>query len=399
MANVRSWTLTDVSQRVYVDRLDLNPSAVAVPSEVPWAVRKRSLRGGLSDGVDIIEVDNGALSFTIVPTRGMGLWKGSYRGTPIGWQSPVAGPVNPWFINAIDQGGLGWLKGFDECIVRCGLSSNGPPCTDIVPDNNGNPSKVGLTLHGRIANLPASRVEIQIKPGPPTELTVIGIVDEAMLFCPQLRLVTRISTIVGTNRVSISDRVMNVREVADEMELLYHCNFGMPFLDDGARLVAPSLEVAPRDARAVEGIATYAVYPGPTPGFVEQCYWHDLAAGADGMTLAMLRNADGDHAVVLRYPKSQLPCFTQWKNTVGEREGYVTGMEPGANLPNPKTFEREQGRVVKLQPGASYSSDLVLEVHDTAAGVAGVEAEVKALLAGRSTLVHPRPVAKWSPGA
>ena len=36
MANLRSWTLTDVAQRVFVDRLDLNPSAVAVPSELPW---------------------------------------------------------------------------------------------------------------------------------------------------------------------------------------------------------------------------------------------------------------------------------------------------------------------------------------------------------------------------
>ena len=399
MANIRSWTLTDVSQRVYVDRLDLNPSAVAVPAEAAWSIRKRSLRGGLCDGVDLIEVDNGALSFTLVPTRGMGLWKGAYRGVGLGWQAPVAGPVNPWFVNPLDQGGLGWLKGFDECIVRCGLSSNGPPCTDVVPDNNGNPAKVSLTLHGRIANLPANRVEIQIKPGPPTELTVIGVVDESMLFCPQLRLVTRISTVVGSNRVAITDRIINLREVPDEVELLYHCNFGAPILEAGARLVAPSLEVAPRDARAAEGIGSYVTYPGPTPGFVEQCYWHDLAAAADGMTLAMLRNAEGDQGVVMRYRKDQLPAFAQWKNTVGEREGYVTGLEPGINFPNPKTFEREQGRVARLQPGASYSSDLVMEVHDRADGVAGVEAEVKALLQGRAPVVHPRPIAKWSPGA
>jgi hypothetical protein len=399
MANTRSWTLTDVPQRVYVDRLDLNPSAVAIPSEVAWAIRKRTLRGGLCDGVDVIEVDNGALSFTLVPTRGMGLWRGAYRGTFVGWQAPLTGPVHPWFVNPLDQGGLGWLKGFDECIVRCGLSSNGPPCTDVVPDNNGNPSKVQLALHGRIANQPASRVEVQVKPGPPTELTVIGVVDESMLFCPHLRLVTRISTVVGSNRLTLSDRVTNQREVADEVELLYHCNFGMPFLDEGARLVAPSLEVAPRDARAVEGIGSYATYLGPTPGYVEQCYWHDLAAGSDGMTLAMLRNAAGDRGVVLRYAKAQMPCFTQWKNTVGERDGYVTGLEPGVNLPNAKTFERERGRVAVLKPGGSLCVDLVMEVHDSTEGVAAVEAEAAGLLAGRVPQIQPRPIAKWSPGA
>ncbi len=398
MASSRSWVVTDVSQRVYVDRLDLNPDSAAVPSPAPWSIRKRTLRGGLSDGVDIIEVDNGAFSFTLLPTRGMGLWRGAYRGTFVGWQAPVPGPVNPCFVNALDQGGLGWLKGFDECIVRCGLNSNGPPCTDVVPDNNGNPSKVQLTLHGRIANLPAHHVEIQVVAGPPMELVVTGVVDESMLFCPELRLVTRVSTVVGSNRVTFRDEVINRREVPDEVQLLYHCNFGMPFLDAGARLVTPSVEVAPRDARAAEGIAGYDTYLGPTPGYVEQCYWHDLAAGPDGRTVAMLRNAAGDRGVVLRFAKAHLPCFTQWKCTVGEREGYVTGMEPATNLPNPKTFERERGRVVVLPPGGSLSVELAMEVQDTAEGVAAVEAEVSRLLAGRKPVVHPRPIAKWSTG-
>ncbi|MBN2451308.1 MAG: aldose 1-epimerase family protein, partial [Lentisphaeria bacterium] len=362
MSNVRTWTLTDVSQGVFLDHLDLTPSAVALPAEAPWSIRKVRLQGGLSDGVDVVKVSNGAFSFTVVPTRGMGLWHAEYQGLAVGWEAPVRGPVHPAFVNLMDQGGLGWLKGFDECIVRCGLASNGPPCTDVVPDNNGNPSEVSLTLHGRIANLPAHRVEVQVKVGPPTELTVIGIVDETMLFCPQLRLVSRISTVVGSNRITITDRVINLRDVPEEMSLLYHCNFGPPFLEEGARLVAPSLEVAPRDARAVEGIGEYGAYRKPTPGYVEQCYWHNLASDAKGMTLAMLRNAAGDKGVVVRYREAQLPCFTQWKNTVGEREGYVTGLEPGLNLPNSKTFERERGRVKVLKPGESSSAELVLEV-------------------------------------
>ena len=30
----------------------------------------------------------------------------------------------------MDPGGLGWLEGFDELFVRCGLDSNGPPLFD-----------------------------------------------------------------------------------------------------------------------------------------------------------------------------------------------------------------------------------------------------------------------------
>ena len=51
----------------------------------------------------------------------------------------------------------------------------------------GVPTEVALTLHGKIANSPASRVEVQVIPGDPTELVVVGEVHEAGLFCPQYR--------------------------------------------------------------------------------------------------------------------------------------------------------------------------------------------------------------------
>src|SRR6185369_7830818 len=125
-------------------------------------VRKRTLRGGLRDGIDLIEVHNGALAFTVLPTRGMGLWRGDYHGLSLGWRSPVEGPVHPKYVNLADRGGLGWLAGFDELLCRCGLASNGPPGKD----DNGTP----LTLHGRIANLPAQAVEVRVSLDPPYEL-------------------------------------------------------------------------------------------------------------------------------------------------------------------------------------------------------------------------------------
>ena len=88
-----------------------------------------------------------------------------------------------------DRGGLGWLSGFDEAIVRCGLDSTGAPGPDIVPNNMGIPTEVELTLHGKIANLPAWRVEISVLPGDPDKLIVVGRVQEAGLFCPQYELV------------------------------------------------------------------------------------------------------------------------------------------------------------------------------------------------------------------
>jgi len=394
MADGKSWILTDQKQGIWEESFAVNAEEVGLGAG--WSIRKRTLRGGLSDGVDIIEVDNGALSFSVLSTRGMGIWRGEYRGLRIGWDAPVRGPVHPKFVNAQERGGLGWLAGFDEAIVRCGLDSTGAPGADVVPNNMGVPTEVELTLHGKIANLPASRVEVQVVPGDPPELAVIGEVYEAALFCPQYRLVSKVSTKCGSSALTIVDEVTNLKAIEAEMELLYHCNFGPPFLEEGARLEVAARTVAPRDPRAVEGIDGYDAYLGPTPGYVEQVYWYDLLAEDDGSTLAMLRSAAANKALVLRFNKRELPAFTQWKNTAAESDGYVTGLEPATDFPNAKVFERERGRVVEMAPGETYRTALTMEVCDSASSVAKVADEIAALQKKGKRAVHREPIAKYS---
>ena len=45
----------------------------------------------------------------------------------------------------------------------------------------------------------------------------------------------------------------------------------------------------------------------------------------------------------IKFNKRQLPCFTLWKNRQAAVDGYVTGLEPATNYPNPKPFEKEKG--------------------------------------------------------
>jgi len=288
------------------------------------------------------------------------------------------------------------LQGFDEWMCRCGLASFGPPVKDVIVDDEGNSSEADLTLHGRIANTPANRVELEVTTGNPPVLTVVGVVEEAMLFFPQLRLTTRISTEVGSNRITVSDEIVNLKDTPAEFEILYHCNFGPPFMAAGSRLVSPTRRVAPRDPLSGEGMANVFEYGPPVPGFVEQVYWHSLASDADGNSLILLRNADGDRGAVLRFNVNELPCFTQWKNTAAISEGYVTGLEPGTAFPNPKTFERSRGRIITLEPGERYHADVTVEVHTTPDGVSSVEDEVTALLDGVDPEICPAPLPEWS---
>jgi hypothetical protein len=396
MSRFKSWILTDVLNDVWLDSLAISNDSLRLATPHDWSIRKRTLRGGRRNGIDFIDIHNGAMSFAALPTRGMGLWRGEYRGNFLGWRSPMIGPVHPQFVQLSERGGLGWLHGFDEWLCRCGLSSNGPPGEDVYTDKNGRTIKNQLTLHGRIANLPAYFVEVRVGLDSPFELSVIGQVEEGGLFCSHLRLTTTYTTAAGSNRLIIHDQVENLAAQPVEMQLLYHCNLGPPFLEAGSRVIAPIREMSPISARAAQGIDTYDTYAGPQAGYAEQVYCYDLLPDAAGRTLAMLYNSKADRAVVLRMIHAELPCFTVWKNTAAVEDGYVTGLEPATNYPNFKSFERQQGRVRTLLPGGKWEAKWSLEVFDTAQGVADILKEIVTLQAKTRPTIHRNPHPRFS---
>ena len=359
-----------------------------------WSVKSYTLRGGLQEGVQVVEVNNRKLTFAILPTRGMGIWKGQCGDITLGWDSPVKDPVNPAFINLQDRGGLGWLKGFNEWFVRCGLNSMGAPGMDTVLDYSGNEFDVPLTLHGNIANVPARAVSVEITD---EAIIVKGEVDETMMFGPALRLNTEIRTEFGSGKMTIIDTVTNLGNNPQEHEMLYHINYGAPLLEKGSRMIAPFKQVAPRDSRSAAGIDTFDAYGAPQSGFVEQVYKYELAGKRGSReTMTMLRNGTGDKASLLRFTLKDFPCFTLWKNTAGMADGYVTGLEPATSYPNSRRFEREKGRVITLAGGESRTTTLSIETLDTKKAIKAAEAEIKTLQKTAKAKVHRQPLSSFS---
>jgi hypothetical protein len=382
----KTWLLTDVERDIYIDQIELGPRE-AGGSAQGYSVRKRRLRGGLRDGVDAVEVDTGALRFTLLPTRGMGLWRAEAGSLRLGWSSPVRGPVHPQFVPLMEPAGLGWLSGFDELLVRCGLESMGPPQFD-------DDGRLVHPLHGRIANQSAHRVEVAID-GDTGEIAVTGVVDEARLFHNKLRLTSTVRTRAGGTSLTITDEVTNLSARPGELELLYHINLGRPLLEPGAKLSVPLAALAPRTPRAAEGLAEWDSYGPAEPGFAEQVYFTQLHADAEGQTRALLRNARGSQGVSLRFNTRQLPWFVVWKSLEPDEDGYVTGLEPALNLPNSRSFEKQQGRVAVLAPGAAVRFDLELELHASPTGVERAQQAIDQLQAARP-IIHDRPPQGWT---
>lgn len=373
-----SWTLIDVDAGVGWFRGTIGPSATTrLAGADRWSVVSRvqpDLSGG---GVPLIDVSIGSLSMTILPSRGMGLYRGTLDGQPIGWGSPVPRPINPERVPLNERNNLGWLHGFNELLCRCGLASNGPPVMDGGDE---------LTLHGRIANLPAHRVEVLVEDIGPGAIVVRGVVDEASMFGAQWRMTSTYRFVAGTAKIEIDDRIENRGGTAAPLSLLYHINVGRPYLDDGATLRVPFAAVSPRNSRAVEGLGTFGKYAAPASDYAEQVYLYRPISDERGWSTALLSNRAGDRGFAVHYDARVLPCFTQWKNTQTEAQGYVTGLEPGTNFPNTRGFERDHGRLPMLAPGASFHSQLTIELASGAADVQRLNQQITEL---QQTVVRP----------
>ena len=386
-------TLISVAENFREETWEINGRELT-PQAPGWSIQKRTLHGGKQEGVEIVVVNNGRLEFTVIPTRGLSLLSAKLGDVRLGWDSPVKEVVHPRHINLLSRGGLGWLEGFNEWMVRCGLESNGGPGPDKFINNVGDEATMDLTLHGKIGNIPASEVEVVVDREAPYRLRIRGRVDERMFYGPKLELQTEISTEPGSNAVRVSDTITNRGGADQEFEILYHANYGRPLLEQGSTFLAPAARVIPMNAHAAKSIADYARYAGPTPGFVEQVYCLIPRADEGGRSLIALRNAAGDRAVSMAFSVKELPYVTLWKNTVAEGEGYVTGLEPGTNFPNHRRIERKLGRVPKLAPGATHTATIDFAIHPDDASVKQVTEQIAKIQGDTPPELSSQPEAK-----
>jgi galactose mutarotase-like enzyme len=385
--SVKSCTLTDLSTELWLDRFSIDQNCgMKLAGSSEWSIHKRTLRGGVSEGVDVVTVNNGVLSFDVVPTRGMGLWRGHCQGVRLGWDSPARFPVHPTFVNQVAQNGCGWMTGFNEWICRCGLETLGRPATP--PSGSDHSTADNFTLHGHIANIPANYVAAEVRDEDRGYLKITGRIDESHLFGPNFLLETSIESEVGSKSLTIRDRVTNRGSQPREVELMYHMNFGAPILSSASRIVASVIEIASYDKQAAASINSWSSFQEPTSGFIEQCYFLKLAEDAHGNTSVLLYNENLGLGVLLSFCLAELPCFTLWKHTAGLGDGYVTGLEPGTNYPLPKSFERQNGRLTRLMPGMSYEASMHISIITDHESLGAIKSQILSVQPHSSVLLR-----------
>lgn len=356
---------------------------LGIPAEQPFSVSMRTMHGGRQEGVSLIEIDNGAMKMTVIANRGMNVLEAVAGGVRLGWDSPVDEVVNPAFIELNGRGGLGWLEGFNELVTRCGYEWVGHPGED---------KGELLTLHGRAANIPASRVVLQIDEKPPYAIRLRGELKEKAFKKVDFSIMTELATEPGRRGFSLHDTLTNQGDYAKEYQVLYHSNFGTPLLEEGARFVAPIKQVSPFNAKAADELGDWQTYRAPTADYDETVFNVVPLADEQGETLTMLHNRNAERGVTVGFNVRELPVFSLWKNTDTEKQGYVTGLEPGTSYSYNRAYQRPLGLVPTIEPGEQKHFHVSYELLVDRAAVADARSRIEAIQGDRKTEVRKEPL-------
>jgi Domain of unknown function (DUF4432) len=383
ITNALAWERVLIDAYTAPQNWEISSQDLGLKPAKPFSVRMRTLHGGRQEGVCIVDIDTGAMKISVVPTRGMNVLEAIVGNVRIGWESPVSEVVNPAFIELNGRGGLGWLEGFNEMVVRCGYEWVGHPGMD---------KGVLLPLHGLAANIPASKVALSIDEEPPYTIRLKGELKEQAFKLVNFVIETELSTEPGAQHFSIHDTLNNNGDYPKEYEALYHSNFGPPLLDPGAGFSAPVQQVSPFNERAVGEVADWQKYREPTRDYDETVFNVVPYGDENGETLAVLHNAASDLGVSLGFNIQELPVFSLWKNTDTLGQGYVTGLEPGTSWAYNRSFQRALNRVPTIGPKEQRHFDITYTFLADKSAVDSALQQVQKIQQDRPTEVRKTPL-------
>lgn len=308
------------------------------------------------DGTRVIDVRlAGGLSFEVLPHRGLDIGALWHLGSPVSWRSALPDTAN----NSIGPTS-GFLSRFTGgMLVTCGLENIGP-------------AHDGQPMHGSHHFTTATDVTYQREAvGDDIVVTVSGLIGSIELFGRRVTVERNIVSRTGTPRLDVTDRIHNEGLAPASVALLYHVNFGAPFLDEGTRVevereasagAANVSKVRPqhdslktRDASA---------FPRPAPTLAESVFEHVSPGGR-----VIISPTRGGTAV-LEWNVATLPRLFQW--VWPAQGGWALGIEPS----NSPIFEADRdlanAGAPLLQPGRTLETGFSISLAESNT-VAGAE--------------------------
>lgn len=307
-------------------------------------VRPISFGEGRAGGMRGYDVKNGDIRFQVSVDKCLDIIDFSYKGININFLAKQGLIGRPDYDTHGEEGPRSLMGGL---LFTCGLENTCIPCEM----NN-----ASYPMHGRIRSTPAEHVSADAEWNDEKYiLSISGKMREAEIFGKNLTLRRKIETTYGEKSITITDIIENKAYKEEELMLLYHFNFGYPFVDENTVVLLPTVTVTPRDKEAQKDVDKWNCMEPPMDNEPERVYLHELDADKDGNTFAGLFNKKSKIGIQIKFNKKYLPKFVQWKSIASG--DYVMGLEPtnsgvygrkneGEKIHKILPFEREE---IKLE--------------------------------------------------
>jgi len=300
-----------------------NPNAL-------YSARRVELVSGKGRGQKLIEVKtSGGLRASFMEDKCLDILDIEYKGVNLAFLSKNGLAPSASINMEADSFTKYWSGGF---LLTCGLRNTGPSCVD---------NEEFFPLHGRIGFTPAEDVNIHVCEN---EIVITGKIRETALFGPNLELERKITIPSDGAKIIVNDTINNLAPEAEKIFLLYHINFGFPFLSEDLELEFPTGEVKGRTALAQEKIKDRALISPPIDGEPELVFFYlpdkkDVQVGLTNNQLLM--------KATVSYNSTHLPILSQWKSM--KSGDYALGIEPGTSFIRGRKEELENGYDMSVQ--------------------------------------------------
>ena len=276
------------------------------------SVKRVMFTEGAESGMNAVLCDNGVFSFVFNVDRGMDLYSVKYKGVNLGATCKAGNPAPSLCFTQARKFHKSFNVGF---LTTCGL------------DNIGETAE-GAPAHGSLQVSPAELVSIErCWQGDTLKVKISGEIVSASLFGERLRLVRTFETAYMSDSFTIADTLVNEGYGAENFYMLYHYNFGYPFLNETAYIEFPKgITTLPRREKDKAEVPAMCKMEKPADGHFESVFFHKPKTQPVDVSVFSPKTGI---KVKMSYESPALTDLIEWKSM---RSGdYALGIEPATS--------------------------------------------------------------------
>lgn len=280
--------------------------------------------------VESIYVRTPSMSFSVELSRGMDISNFFYKGVKISYDSPSGVCAPESFIYGKTNFNEHMFYGL---LTTCGLENIGPESFDI---NGKYYSRHGSQNYERATDITVENLIHEKK------IKIKGTISSKRYHMHSFIVNRTITIDFDNDAIEINDYIKNIGEL-QQICLMYHVNFGSPFLSPESIIKLPKVNIVPRDEVSKKGLKNLKFISNPKEEALPQLFY--LKYDQDCCKYASLVNPSyGIEAKLEFFGMNKMDIWKSFKNKL-----YVLSFEPCNSYPYGKQKQIDKNEAVYLK--------------------------------------------------